>query len=222
MAFFLLSERYTARRAGGRGQPHEYPGGTRVGCLLGSNPVHHSHSRPTPLYVRMPKHSFDVTAVVTNPLLVRSFLSLPISSPLRITNIRFFGHSEGVDVADPAKSLVQYLPAPQLTHYEGLFAKYLQSLPALERCVFFWSCMVLFWCSPQKTENRGLPRKMRNSHSVARCWTFSEIACPKNMRMKRFSGQATTNVVARFFFPLQLGQVFRSPPSFRVNTMRDT
>lgn len=37
--------------------------------------------------------------------------------------------------ADPSKplSLVQYLPAPQLSHYEGLFAKYLQSLPALER-----------------------------------------------------------------------------------------
>eukprot|EP00752_Nemacystus_decipiens_P001514 g1486.t1 len=43
-------------------------------------------------------------------------------------------HDERGDV-DPSKplSLVQYLPAPQLSHYEGLFAKYLQSLPALER-----------------------------------------------------------------------------------------
>lgn len=46
----------------------------------------------------------------------------------------FFFASEGAD-ADATKplSLVQELPAPQLSHYEGLFAKYLQSLPALER-----------------------------------------------------------------------------------------
>ncbi|CAM9565151.1 unnamed protein product, partial [Ectocarpus sp. 4 AP-2014] len=37
------------------------------------------------------------------------------------------------DTTSPLVPANQYLPAPQLTHYEGLFAKYLQSLPALER-----------------------------------------------------------------------------------------
>lgn len=54
-------------------------------------------------------------------------------SPHPLLFLVFFG-SDGVDV-DPSNpgTLVKNLPAPQLSHYEGLFAKYLQSLPALER-----------------------------------------------------------------------------------------
>ena len=36
---------------------------------------------------------------------------------------------------ETVSTLAQHTPAPQLTHYEGLFTKYLQSLPTLQRYV---------------------------------------------------------------------------------------
>lgn len=56
------------------------------------------------------------------------------ASVISLVFLAFFTRREDETAkVDTASSLMQYLPAPQLTHYEGLFAKYMQSLPALER-----------------------------------------------------------------------------------------